>query len=478
MRRREREINIFNIAFLDVITGALGVFVLLVIILAPHYTGNSGSTLRLAKLQKAMEEVRAVLERALGGAAQPDEIERLRAALPQAMTALQAADAQLTALKIQLDQLMSQLSRTAAENTRLRQQVAGMQQQIDAARVQLAGLTQRLSQASAENQALRGETEELRQEIARRQQEIDAARSEISGLSQQLAQAGVENQTLQATVEQLRQEIGRKQDEAEAARREVASLNQRLSQATAENSTLRTDNLGLRQELAQRRQELDAARRDAAGGAQAKAENQELRDELAALRRREEAVRAENVRLTSENERLRRQSQKLAPMAVLTWSNCPHGQVTSALWAAGTGEKSGKPQPDYDPAQLMNVFWNGSFKFSAAQASAGAPSVPPELARARAVAARALSGAPAELWSFEDMQRHGTFRLYYTLQPPYTLLRPCATSSVVAGPGFAFTLPPRALSAQAPWAFAAVLKVNDKGEMEAEFLRRPSNSRC
>ena len=36
MARRDREINIFNIAFLDVITGAMGAFVLLVVLLSPY----------------------------------------------------------------------------------------------------------------------------------------------------------------------------------------------------------------------------------------------------------------------------------------------------------------------------------------------------------------------------------------------------------------------------------------------------------
>jgi hypothetical protein len=62
MRRRgNREVNIFNIAFLDVITGALGAFVLLVILLA-------------AQMKKA-------------GSADPAELERLRVA-NRALTAM------------------------------------------------------------------------------------------------------------------------------------------------------------------------------------------------------------------------------------------------------------------------------------------------------------------------------------------------------------------------------------------------------
>lgn len=54
MPRRDREINIFNIAFLDVITGAMGAFILLVLLLAPYYTGPQSPPPHLKKVQQSI----------------------------------------------------------------------------------------------------------------------------------------------------------------------------------------------------------------------------------------------------------------------------------------------------------------------------------------------------------------------------------------------------------------------------------------
>ncbi len=69
MRRRNREISIFNLSMLDVISGALGAFLLLVAILVPYYQKDLAVQIRqlqetVAELRQQLEETREQLDAA------------------------------------------------------------------------------------------------------------------------------------------------------------------------------------------------------------------------------------------------------------------------------------------------------------------------------------------------------------------------------------------------------------------------------
>ena len=101
MARRDREINIFNIAFLDVITGAMGAFVLMVLLLAPYYTGTVRTSPHIDKAQQAIRQAEQDLSRAQQtsqAGADPRELERLRKLLAEARAALALAQNEILAL--------------------------------------------------------------------------------------------------------------------------------------------------------------------------------------------------------------------------------------------------------------------------------------------------------------------------------------------------------------------------------------------
>jgi cell division protein FtsB len=69
MRRRNREITIFNLSMLDVICGALGAFLFLVAILVPYYRKDLAAQIRrlqetVAELRQEVDETREELETA------------------------------------------------------------------------------------------------------------------------------------------------------------------------------------------------------------------------------------------------------------------------------------------------------------------------------------------------------------------------------------------------------------------------------
>lgn len=81
MRRRSREISVFNLSMLDVIAGAMAAFLILVVILLPYYDKTTidhqaeiqSLTQALAAAETAQREAQAQAERAQAQAAQAEQ---------------------------------------------------------------------------------------------------------------------------------------------------------------------------------------------------------------------------------------------------------------------------------------------------------------------------------------------------------------------------------------------------------------------
>lgn len=149
MARRNREINIFNIAFLDVITGAMGAFVLLVVLLAP-YVKKAQETPQQQQ-QQHEQDIQKTLDRAeqnMDQAAQTDNVEDLRRLLAKARADLAEARKELDALQQELDQARRQLQQAEAENEDLRKRLQQAIAEADQARQQVVDLKDTLDQSS------------------------------------------------------------------------------------------------------------------------------------------------------------------------------------------------------------------------------------------------------------------------------------------------------------------------------------------
>ncbi len=113
MRSRSREINIFNMSLLDILSGALGAFCFLMLALFPYYKPSHLSAEDQKTYQDAEQMQRKIqqLEDALrrqSGAASAEMMQRMEQALEQA--------------REQLAQTQQQLSRTRAEMEQAEQQ--------------------------------------------------------------------------------------------------------------------------------------------------------------------------------------------------------------------------------------------------------------------------------------------------------------------------------------------------------------------
>ncbi len=94
MKRRDRSINIFNLSMLDVISGALGAFLIIMIILMPYYEKES------IDYQRIIEQLQTEVRRAQEAAAEAQAAARAaESRASEAEARAQAAEDQLTQLQ-------------------------------------------------------------------------------------------------------------------------------------------------------------------------------------------------------------------------------------------------------------------------------------------------------------------------------------------------------------------------------------------
>lgn len=125
MKPRNREINIFNLSMMDVISGAMGAFLILVVILSRHYQSTPVVTETVLQLQRELAEATGHLDQASrevnAGSRDPGEIERF----------LRQAKDNVNAGKAAINELRNELDVADARIRRLDEQVATLQARIE-----------------------------------------------------------------------------------------------------------------------------------------------------------------------------------------------------------------------------------------------------------------------------------------------------------------------------------------------------------
>ncbi len=122
MQRRNREINIFSLSMMDVISGAMGAFLIILIVLARYYEGSPENSESVAKLQrelkKAQEKIEQV-EKMFREAGSDVDVERVLRELSEAKRAIEDANRRMADLRDRLDQATAMKNRYQKENEKL-----------------------------------------------------------------------------------------------------------------------------------------------------------------------------------------------------------------------------------------------------------------------------------------------------------------------------------------------------------------------
>lgn len=191
MRQKNREINIFNMSMLDVLTGALGAFVFLMLSFVPYYNIVQQNNLTPSEKDKANEQLK-------------DDLEDLQEKKKE--------------LEEKVDQLVEQLKMVSKGDVTA-EELAKLQEEIDKLRKEIDKLKARIVTLEAENDDLRDKITALKAEISELEDQITALRAEIQQLRDRIKE--LEKQLAERTDPEAAQMLKRAQAELFARDRSV-----------------------------------------------------------------------------------------------------------------------------------------------------------------------------------------------------------------------------------------------------------------
>lgn len=164
MMRRNREINIFNLSMMDVISGAMGAFLIIMVVLARYYKSDPSSS---QSVDEMAEQIRRAIEQLDQAEDKLDtgliNIPDLRKLLEETRRRLEDAERRLQDLRERLNQAAAQIERLNTAVDQLKAENAALQAEVQQLRAQTRALEQQLAQAEAERDQAR--------EMARRKED-------------------------------------------------------------------------------------------------------------------------------------------------------------------------------------------------------------------------------------------------------------------------------------------------------------------
>lgn len=494
-RKRDREINIFNIAFLDVITGAMGAFVLMVLLLAPYYTGSVETSPHLDKahheISKAKNDINKALAASRNGAG-AKELERLRKLLGEARDTLKKAQDEIAALKTQLNQLDAQNKRLKTVDSDEQKQIKDTQDQVATLQKQVALETkQTLDRAEknmrrADKAIQNDDVKELRRLLAQARADLAVARKELTALRQQLDQTEVALQKEQKT---------------------NAALQQQLDQTTAALDREKQKNLALQQKLDElKRQSAELSAELAQARSEIKKLNRQVDDLSSKLAEAEKIIQKQRQQILAQKQQIAQRDREIAYLRQHQGVAPPHPMVIISDWPCGGLNADVYVLSTYrkpDNGKTGSVSKSASFQSFVpatpftSQTTAASNSPPPIVAKVASddpfnparkpltlvkaddvvKSARPPTGAPGDTvrtaqWVLMHADGRKQVRLFYVLRAPLGILpatqvlRDCRIETEISYGDHVRVLTPVALSNAAPVVLAAIINLDGKFSIE------------
>jgi hypothetical protein len=160
IRRPNRQIEVFDISLMAVVTKAMGAFLVIMLLLMPYYRGGPVYSEPMSKLRDQLEEVKKKLEDVEQNVRRfTDDPEELKRQVGMLLKRLDEAKVRVTELQRQLDQAWAQTERLEGEVTQLQ----ALRQQLESERDALAAQKDMLER---ENVALKAQLQAAERDIA------------------------------------------------------------------------------------------------------------------------------------------------------------------------------------------------------------------------------------------------------------------------------------------------------------------------
>jgi hypothetical protein len=229
--RARRQIQVFDIAIVAVVTKVLGAFIVLVVILLPYYKSDLSNKGAVDVLRDRLRDARSTIERAEKALdSDPGAVAGL---IDRAGTSITGAEAYLEALRDKLDHAKAHIDRL--EEREKKRELEPAEEELSKAREEISRLREERDRLEEANKSLRAESAEMKTADASLRREDEALRKENEELrrrnseAERTATAGAEARSRNESLERENSDLRR---QAEAARHQNEDL-------TAEVKSLR-----------------------------------------------------------------------------------------------------------------------------------------------------------------------------------------------------------------------------------------------
>ena len=222
MRKRgSKEINVFNIAMLDVLTGALGAFMFLMLGFLPFYN----VVMQVGGIEKVLELIKNQNEDLT------DQLEDAKRRIKELEDEVALLKKQIEELKKENEELRERLKKLA-DGDITAEELAKLQDELARLREEKAKLESLLQKAEAEIEQLKAENQRLAQENTELKAKLQKLSDENAQLKADLEQLKQKYQVALQKIKELENEIAelkKKLQESQTLRSQVEALQQRLN---------------------------------------------------------------------------------------------------------------------------------------------------------------------------------------------------------------------------------------------------------
>lgn len=211
-----KEINVFNVSFLDLLSGALGA-VLILFIIIPKLTGD---------IKLALKELEEIKELKINVTQIEDMLETLKRSVPAAELAkvekqfddleskIKELSTTIESLDSEIKRLQDKLAECDQQRTKLREKVKELEKQIEDLKNQLDNngtlvqqLEKQVEQQKQQIANLEGQKAELEVDIQNKQQELETVTEENEDLAQQIKDLQEQLKNANETIEDQKETI-------------------------------------------------------------------------------------------------------------------------------------------------------------------------------------------------------------------------------------------------------------------------------
>ncbi len=225
LARARRQIEVFDIAIVAVVTKALGAFIVLVIILMPYYRSDPTQAPVVQAVEDYLGAIRRDVEAAQRRLNEPNpDRTALDQLFEQAKSEIAKAQGMIQGVRDKLDQAKAQIDRLEARDTELQNRAAQLEAELGRAQAEVARLQQTNKDLTADNERVRAADEALKsenQDLRKRMQDMERQVAAAAGLKDQ-------NAALQQQVSALEQDIQQERNENNALQEKNQSMNEQM----------------------------------------------------------------------------------------------------------------------------------------------------------------------------------------------------------------------------------------------------------